>query len=189
VSASGPQIFAAADAVRADRLTFAAALARLRATATRVHGLEWRERIALRAPCPLLVDSACSIYTARPLACRGFVSLSVSACERAFEDLTVEVPVPPSYASVRSALEMAMRAALKACSLPHVSYELTGALTQALTEDDGQARWLAGEALFDPETVDRSAAAATEAQRAHMLDTLIGLARGEQPVPASASRG
>jgi hypothetical protein len=188
VSASGPQIFAAADAVRAERVTFAAALARLRSTAARVHGLAWRERIALRAPCPLLVDSACSIYAARPLACRGYVSLSVAACERAFEHLTAEVPIPPVYASVRSALEMAMRAALKACSLPHVSYELTGALTQALAADDAQARWLAGEALFDPQTVDHSADAAAAAQRAHMLDTLIALARGEQPAQASFER-
>lgn len=189
VSASGPQVFAAADAVRAERLTFAAALARLRTTAPKVHGLAWRERIALRAPCPLLVDSACSIYAARPLPCRGYVSLSVNACERAFADLTTEVPLPPAYASVRSALEMAMRAALKACSLPHVSYELTCALTQALAVDDGQARWLAGEALFDPRTIDRSADAAAEAQRGHILDTLIALARGEPPPQASAEPG
>ena len=92
VSASAPQIFAAAAAVRADALTFEAACERIRALAGRVQGLEWRERIGLRQPCALLVDAACSIYGARPLACRGYVSLSLAACQRAFDTLSDEVP-------------------------------------------------------------------------------------------------
>jgi hypothetical protein len=181
VSATAPQVFAAADAVRAERLTFAAALERLRSTAARVHGLGWRERIGLRLPCPLLVDNACSIYAARPLSCRGYVSLSVAACARAFEDPSQAVPMPPAYASVRSALEMALRAALKANALPHASYELNGALTRALELDEAQARWLAGEPVFDAAGMDRSADPAAEAERERMLDALVAIAHGEEP--------
>jgi hypothetical protein len=188
VSASAPQIFAAAAAVRANAVTFEAACERIRATAARVQGLEWRERIALRTPCALLVDHACSIYAARPLACRGYASLSVAACKRAYDTLSDEVPVPPAYASVRSALESALRAALKACSLPSVSYELTGALACALESADAEGRWLRGEALFDEASIDRSAAAAAEAQRELMLDTLLAVARGDEPVALVAAR-
>ena len=181
VSATAPQIFAAAAAVRGQGGAGESACERLRATAMRVQGLAWRDRIALRLPCPLLVDAACSIYAARPLACRGYVSPSVAACERAFEQLTDEVPIPPAYANVRSALEMALRAALQACELPAVSYELTGALTSALDCADAEARWLRGEEVFAPSLIDRSADATAQSQRNVMIDTLLMLTRGEQP--------
>ena len=187
VSATAPQIFAAAAAIRRNALTFDAACARIRATSARVRGLDWRARIALKAPCPLLVDGACSIYAERPLSCRGFASFSDTACRDAFEGGGGEVYVPPPYANVRSALESALRAALKACGLPAVSYELTGALATALDTADAEARWLRGEAVFDPAVIDRSADAATEFQREVMLDTLVAVARGDTP-PALATR-
>jgi hypothetical protein len=188
VSASAPQVFAAAAALRRDGLGFEAANERVHALAARVRGVDWRARIALREPCALLLDGACSIYAARPLACRGFASYSVETCRRAFERLTDEVIVPAPYASVRSALESALRAALKSCRLPAVSYELTGALAQALTEPDAEARWLRGEPVFDPGTIDRSTDAATEFQREVMLDTLIAVARGETPEALTGAR-
>ncbi len=182
VSATAPQIFAAAQAIRADPRSSGAAHERIRALAARVHGLEWRARIALREPCALLVDGACSIYAARPLACRGFASFSAATCKRAFDALTDEVRVPVVYANVRSALESALRAALRACALPAVSYELMAGLATVLDTPDAEARWLRGDAVFAPEIIDRSADAATEHQRTLMLDTLIAVARGERPV-------
>ena len=186
VSASAPQIFAAAAQIRRDTAGCAATRERVQALAERVHGLAWRARIALREPCALLTDGSCTIYAARPLACRGYVSYSVESCRRAYEALTDEVVIPAPYASVRSALESALRAALKACALPAVSYELTGGLAKALAEPDAEPRWLAGETVFDAETIDRSADRATEFQREVMLDTLIAVARGEAP-PAAAT--
>jgi Fe-S-cluster containining protein len=188
VSATAPQIFAAAEAIRTHALSFEAACDRIRATATRVSGLDWRTRISLREPCPLLADGACSIYSVRPLACRGYVSLSVAACKRAYDELTDDVLIPPAYASVRSALESALRAALKACGLPAVSYELTAALAQALDGPDAEARWLEGDAVFDALSIDRSAGAAAELQREVMLDTLISVARGDAPELLAAPR-
>jgi hypothetical protein len=188
VSASAPQVFAAAGAIRRNVLTFDAACARIRATSARVRGLDWRARIALREACPLLADGACTIYDARPLSCRGFASFSAEACRRAYDALTDQVMIPPPYANVRSALESALRAALKACELPAVSYELTSALASALDSNDAEARWLDGEAVFDPATIDRSADAASEFQRDVMLDTLIAVARGEAPAALAGAR-
>jgi hypothetical protein len=181
VSASAPQIFAAAAAIRHAARGDDAIPDRVRDLAARVRGLEWRARIALREPCALLVDGACSVYAARPLACRGYASLSVESCRRAFEQLTDEVIVPAAYGNVRSALESALRAALKACGLPAVSYELTGALARALADPDSESRWLNGDCVFDPDTIDRSSDTAAEFQRDIMLDTLIAVARGEAP--------
>ncbi|MGH8663571.1 MAG: YkgJ family cysteine cluster protein [Burkholderiales bacterium] len=181
VSASAPQIFAAAGEIRRDAAAFDAVCARIRATSARVRGLEWRARIALREPCPLLADGACGIYEARPLSCRGFASFSAEACKRAYDALTDDVMIPQPYANVRSALESALRAALKACTLPAVSYELTGALSKALADSAAEARWLEGETVFDPDSIDRSADAATEFQREVILDTVIAAARGEAP--------
>ena len=116
------------------------------------------------------------------LACRGFASFSAATCKRAFDALTDEVRVPVAYANVRSALESALRAALRACALPAVSYELMAGLATVLDTPDAEARWLRGDAVFAPEIIDRSADAATEHQRTLMLDTLIAVARGERPV-------
>jgi Fe-S-cluster containining protein len=188
VSASAPQIFAAATAIRGNALTFDAACTSIRDMSVRVRGLDWRARIALREPCPLLADGACTVYDARPLSCRGFASFSAETCKRAYDALTDEVMIPPPYANVRSALESALRAALKACGLPAVSYELTSALSTALDSADAEARWLAGELVFDPLTIDRSADAATERQRDVMLDTLIAVARGAAPPALGGAR-
>src|SRR5690606_20410075 len=186
--ASAPQIFAAAAEIRRDAAGCETTRERVQSLAERVHGMAWRDRIALREPCALLTAGSCTIYAARPLACRGFASYSVESCRRAYEALTDEVSVPVPYASVRSALESALRAALKACALPAVSYELTGALAKALAEPDAEQRWLAGENVFDARTIDRSADRASEYQREVMLDALIAVARGETPPALAAAR-
>lgn len=45
-------------------------------------------------PCPFLVAGACQVYPARPLACRGWSSTDVRACEAAFRRGTASVRVP-----------------------------------------------------------------------------------------------
>lgn len=46
-------------------------------------------RVNLRLPCSFLVDNKCSIYEARPFACRGYASPDDLECKSAFES---EVP-------------------------------------------------------------------------------------------------
>jgi Fe-S-cluster containining protein len=181
VSATAPQVFAAARAVRAGAAAYDAARARVAAAAARVRHVDWLTRCRMHEPCPLLVDGACSIYAARPLACRGFVSYSVAECRQAFEDGTDAVQMPAPYANVRSALESALRAALKRVAYAHESYELDTALERVLERPDAEAAWLAGEDVFAGVDVDRSADPGTALQREIMLDTLIAVADGETP--------
>jgi hypothetical protein len=48
-------------------------------------GLDERQRLARKVPCPLLVEGACSVYEVRPLTCRALLSLNASICKRQFE--------------------------------------------------------------------------------------------------------
>lgn len=181
VSATAPQVFAAARAIRAQTLTYEAAAARVAAAADKVRSVDWQTRCRMHEPCPMLVESACSIYASRPLACRGFVSFSVAACRQAFESGADAVPVPVPYASVRSALESAMRAALKRLSYAYHSYEFDTALERVLDRPGSEEAWLAGEDVFAGVDVDRSADSGTALQREIMLDTLIAIGDGETP--------
>lgn len=187
VSATAPQIFAAARALRAQTTGYAAAVARIGTTADRVRGIDWQRRCRMHEPCPLLVEGSCSIYAFRPLSCRGFVSFSVSACQRAFEGDTNGVEVPAVYGNVRSALESALRAALKHHRLCYESYELDTALERVLARPDAESAWLSGEDVFAGVDVDRSADPGVVQQRDLMLDTLLEVASGETPARGFAS--
>ena len=142
----------------------------------------------MHEPCPLLMAGECTIYAARPLACRGFASFSVEACKRAFEQHGADVPVPAACGSVRSALESALRAALKHHALPYASYEFDTALDQVLDVPGAEAAWLAGEDVFTGVDVDRSAHPGEALQREIVLDSLIAIARGEMPANLAAPR-
>lgn len=181
VSATAPQIFAAARAIRANSLTYDAAVARIAAAAEKVRHVDWQTRCRMHEPCPMLVEHACSIYASRPLACRGFASYSVAACRQAFDDGTDAVMVPAPYANVRSAMESALRAALKRLSYGYESYELDTALERVLAHPGSEAAWLAGEDVFSGVDLDRSADPKSVLQREIMLDTLIAVADGETP--------
>lgn len=188
VSATAPQIFAAAKAMRAQAPSHEAAAARVAAAAGKVQGLDWQTRCRMHEPCPLLVAGSCSIYPARPLSCRGFVSFSVAACRRAFEQHTNDVLVPAVYGNVRSALESALRAALKHHALSYQSYELDTALARVLAHPEAEAAWLNGEDVFAGADVDRSADPGAALQRELMLDTLIAVANGATPEHLAAQR-
>src|SRR5262245_53823546 len=72
VTALAPEIFYAAGFVRKQfGATLGDVLARVRAMDSGSRGLSARERPFRKIPCGLLVDNACSIYIARPSACRG----------------------------------------------------------------------------------------------------------------------
>lgn len=188
VSATAPQIFAAADAVRRDVSDITTEIAHIAATDARTRGLDWPARRALRAPCSMLRANECGIYTARPLACRAFASTSLPACERSFDALTDDVPVPPGLSNVRSALENALRAALQANGLATASYELNAALVTALQTPHAQARWLRGEPVFGAVATDRTEDEGTARTRAIMIETLTSMARGEPPPEFLRSR-
>lgn len=110
-----------------------------------------------RAVCPVLDDSLCSQYAARPLVCRSLLSGSLAACVRIFaEDASEAIPHVTPSVEVRAYVLLMLQAGLRLAGLPHQHYELTQGLAVALTQDDAEARWLAGEPVFAGVEIDEA---------------------------------
>lgn len=56
-----------------------------------------KEQAQVKAPCPFLELGVCSIYPVRPMACRIYLSSSVRACKRAYDDPTNERVFPDLF--------------------------------------------------------------------------------------------
>jgi Fe-S-cluster containining protein len=149
VTALAPEIFLAANAVRAAHPNdFEAARAAIRAAESSTRGLSPMERGKRRLPCVLLKDNACTIYAARPGACRAAASASAKACEIAFAGGNAGIPTPAVWTTLRNAGLQAMWAALTAAEMPSEQYEFNEAITLALEDPGAEARWLKGEDVF-----------------------------------------
>jgi hypothetical protein len=107
------------------------------------------ERFLNRHPCPLLEDDNCSIYEDRPQPCRFAASTDAVACARSHLNSTDEIiPIPEVYLRGQIKYGYALAAALRACELPYHLYEFNSALSRALSIEDAEMRWLAGEDIF-----------------------------------------
>ena len=116
-------------------------------------GLDPGSRLARKSPCPLLVQGACSIYQARPIACRTLLSLSARACERHFNADNKTAEPAPSLVTPRvigSAFLTGEIAALQDLGLVGHLVELTAAVALLLRDPTALARWLGGEDVFAP---------------------------------------
>ncbi len=142
VSATIPEIFRLAELVRADTDAIAAA-----ARAAKAIGQD--RRFTTRVSCPLLKDGLCGGYDARPLACRTMLSRSLAACTAYFPvDGAGALDYAPGARESRGRVEMILAAALMLAGLPGKHVELIQGLAVALTVDNAEARWLAGEEIF-----------------------------------------
>jgi Fe-S-cluster containining protein len=149
VTATAPEIFLVAAAVRdLSQTDFDDAMMRLRAADQRTREMSSRQRANNKIPCAMLTDGVCSVYEARPGACRGFTSVSVDDCRNGFNGLPVQVNTPAVWTSLRNAQQQALRAALTAVDRPNECYEFHHALRVALELPDAENRWLAGEDIF-----------------------------------------
>jgi hypothetical protein len=116
-------------------------------------GLDPGSRLARKSPCPLLVQGACSIYQARPIACRTLLSLSARACDRHFNADNKTAEPTPSLVTPRvigSAFLTGEIAALQDLGLAGHLVELTAAVALLLRDPTALARWLGGENVFAP---------------------------------------
>ena len=121
------------------------------ASGERLVGLDARARLAHKAPCPLLAEGACSLYEARPLACRALVSVSVRDCERHFAAGGEALRAMPSLVTPRlvaSGFISGEIAALGDLGLAGHLVELTAALALLLGDPTALDRWLGGEDVF-----------------------------------------
>jgi hypothetical protein len=116
---------------------------------SQIEGKSLTERVQLGVPCPLLVESACSIYPVRPVACRVAVSADAEVCRRSFMELSGEkIPVPAPWGPLRQGYRVALEGAFLNAGLDWKMTEWNSALRAALEDPGGEAAWLNGERMF-----------------------------------------
>ena len=129
VGALAPEVFHALGPIRDSpgvRQSVAAAYAN-------TAGKTFDDRAKMITPCPLLVDTKCSIYARRPIMCRTASSFDAQICERSYSHLSGEnIPTSGAFLTMRSGYCIAIAGALKAAGLIYQMYELNGALRVAL---------------------------------------------------------
>ncbi len=121
------------------------------------------DRLASRAPCPMLIDNRCSIYEDRPLMCRSMMAPDAEKCCAAFheEEVATEYFVNAQFAAFGD--QAAMRGILKDMGLQYDVVELTGAVAAMIRDPATIERWLAGERVFGDDIVlDRAEAGVTQ---------------------------
>jgi Fe-S-cluster containining protein len=122
-----------------------AILRALRSALEKTGGLTVEQRERFVSPCPMLVDKACSVYTARPLACRALAALDAAKCERAFVHLSEElIDLPQPYMLAGYGYRLALDGALRRAGLVYRPVELNSGLALALTREAAEAEWLSG---------------------------------------------
>ena len=186
VSATAPEVFALARAIRArPEALGAATMARVAAAEGAARGFDWSRDPFFTHVCPLLEDEACSLHPSRPDACRGVSSYSVRACIASLAALAerrdLAIPKVEEHALLRALHAHALWAALRAAGLSETQYSLNAALRLALERPDAEARWLAGEDVFAEVPRDSTAADTPRT----LVEALAAAAAA--PAPATAS--
>jgi Fe-S-cluster containining protein len=139
-------------------------LARVAARVSRAHeqtrGLSVSERYSSDHPCPFLESGRCSIYEARPLACRGMNSRDAKGCEKTFQDPATRAeflanalagysfaePIR-AFLAISAGLQLGLSETYRLDMQP---LELTAAIQLLLNGTASMAeRWIAGEAPFE----------------------------------------
>lgn len=115
------------------------------------HGLAPLVRHRLRLFCPVLdPDSqSCLGHAARPNGCQGYLSLNLAQCHADHLDPPQRVTQPVAAGLLRDTIAAARDAVLSAQGLSAAPLELTAALAAGLADDGAEARWLAGESIFE----------------------------------------
>lgn len=153
ITATIPEILRLARAVKGRREV----VARVLDAAAMSKSLPQSAPNSARSVCPLLEESLCSQYMARPLVCRSLLSGSLAACIRIFaEDKFEAIPFVAPSVEIRAYVVLMLQSALRLAGLSHRHYELTQGLAVALTENDAEARWLSGEPVFEGVEVDQA---------------------------------
>lgn len=131
---------------------------RLAALDARTRGLGVADRARLKTPCAFLEDGRCTIYTVRPLRCRGVYSRDAAHCRWAMENPeqifgspdrhAKPGPYPVEPAKIMDAALSGVARALRDRGLAWQALELTAAVQAALDVPDAAGRYVADEAVF-----------------------------------------
>ena len=101
--------------------------------------------------CALLVDGVCSVYEARPAACRKYYSLSVETCRTAFEHPTEPLSGPLEDDNLRlagNAVALGYARGVEESGRDANRYELHAALLDALENPKSAKRYRNGKKAF-----------------------------------------
>jgi len=107
------------------------------------------ERMSLRRPCPMLHDGNCTVYEARPEACRSHHSHNADACRanlasgREDEDVFI-----PGVRARMFAVMLGIDQGVAEAGFDGQAYDLGSALHEALTNSQSAVRWMRREAAF-----------------------------------------
>ena len=154
VLATAPEIFQIAAHIQADPHLSAILPDRIQQANRHTQNLDESQRVALRQPCPMVVSAGeCSIYPARPLACRSHVSFDLQQCKDAAGGSAAQVPFSEPHMLVRSLVQNALQSALRDAQLAWGIYELNHGLTLALTIPGAFQQWLNGQDPLAPALV------------------------------------
>ena len=84
------------------------------ARASSTANLTATDRFGRKLPCPLLYDGACSVYGARPLACRRVTSFQVDPCIEEYEGQDGEILLPTRLLTYATNTQIPLLAAIQA---------------------------------------------------------------------------
>lgn len=119
-------------------------------TAEQVRPISQADYMHTNIPCAFLEDNHCSVYEARPVACRGFHSVDVEPCRVAFDDpySTAPMTFAPDRQAVNEAYKNVMLAAQHNAGCDATTYEMHTAVAEALINSSVVKRWKNGKVAF-----------------------------------------
>lgn len=145
VSVTAPEVLFVAKRIQRD----SAAAERVKAAFLATKDFDFVARARHPHPCPMLETEFCSVYDARPNACRMAASVDAGACGRSLRLLSGDtIPIPVRHLRARGVYEIAVVIALRHAGLPHHLYEFNAALTRSLEHPEAEKAWLSGDDIF-----------------------------------------
>jgi Fe-S-cluster containining protein len=146
-----PEVLRIAQHLRArwDEARVSALIDRLERTLEQITGLDANDQAKLRVPCALLTDRRCSIYEVRPVSCGQTASTDAKACERNFGKVQLLSVIEPVHYTIGGGIQQGATRILAMARCKTQSVELNAGLHVALTVPDAEARWLAGDDVFE----------------------------------------
>lgn len=151
VRAMPPEVFALAEHVnQLPALDRARVRERLSDYNARTALMSDQEHEHTNIPCVFLEDGECSVYSLRPLACRGHHSMDAGPCERTYVDPSRDElsPKDPYREAVRFGFPMGLGMMLQERKLGAELVELHAALADALAGGTSFKRWRNGKQAF-----------------------------------------
>ena len=124
-------------------------IARVATHRTNFSGLTMEERAALQSPCALLKEGSCSVYAARPEACRSHHSHNVNGCRSNLETAhgNVDVLIPEIHGRM-FAVMLGIDQAVAEAGFDGRAYDFGSALHEALTDGLCAVRWMQRQSAF-----------------------------------------